>query len=276
MLKRQVTSVEEEEKRKRRLARNRESARECRKRKKAKQIALRQQIAHLEADNLQLRLKLQNESDPTNCDQECADITSRLSAMINDGVADAVIQQELAMYQQKYSDYGRDRRSAIEFHLSQLRKSLLPTQTTLAFIWIVNSSVELQEAASKQQVSQSRQHILELWLSLIDELKISMEQLQQFASLLSSDRRFLELNSASQSCDRMIDRLAYLVSNKNESLDQEMAEVQRILSATQIAKFILWIDRNPACMQMLEALWPHLGTNKSSRDVSDGEEETEG
>jgi hypothetical protein len=48
----------------------------------------------------------------------------------------------------------------------------------------------------------------------------------------------------------MIDRLAELVSNKNESLDQEMAEVQRILSPTQIAKFLLWIDKNPVVLQV--------------------------
>jgi uncharacterized protein (DUF3084 family) len=190
------------------------------------------------------------ESEAASADEDCALITTRLGKMIDDGVSDTLIQQELAMFQEKYSDYGRDRRSAIDFHLSQLRKSLLPTQTTLVFLWIVNSSVELQAAASKQQVTQSRQHVLELWLSLIDELKISMEQLQQFASLLSTDKRFTELENASQASDRMIDRLAELVSNKNESLDQEMAEVQRILSATQIAKFILWIDRNPACMQV--------------------------
>jgi hypothetical protein len=206
----------------------------------------------MEADNLQLRLKLQMESEVggANCDEDCAMITSRLGKMIDEGVSETLIQQELAMYQEKYSDYGRDRRSAIDFHLAQLRKSLLPTQTTLAFLWIVNSSVELQAAASKQQVNQSRQHILELWLSLIDELKISMEQLQQFASLLCSDKRFAELNSTSQSSDKMIDRLAELVSNKNESLDQEMAEVQRILSPTQIAKFLLWIDKNPVVLQV--------------------------
>ena len=26
----------------------------------------------------------------------------------------------------------------------------------------------------------------------------------------------------------------------------------------QIAKFIVWIDQNPACMHMLEMIWPHI------------------
>lgn len=51
--------VEMDEKRRRRLERNRESARECRKRKKDKLMQLKQSIARLETDNMQLRLKLQ-------------------------------------------------------------------------------------------------------------------------------------------------------------------------------------------------------------------------
>jgi hypothetical protein len=58
----------------------------------------------------------------------------------------------------------------------------------------------------------------------------------------------------------MLDRLVEIICNKNNSLDSEMANIQSILSARQIAKFILWIDQNPACMQLLEALWPHLAS----------------
>ena len=43
-----------------------------------------------------------------------------------------------------------------------------------------------------------------------------------------------------------------------------MNNIQSILSARQIAKFILWIDHNPVCMQMLEALWPHITLSSSS------------
>lgn len=53
----------------------------------------------------------------------------------------------------------------------------------------------------------------------------------------------------------MLQRLQELVNSKNETLDNEMKEVQSLLSARQVAKFILWIDQNPACMQLFEALW---------------------
>ena len=62
----------------------------------------------------------------------------------------------------------------------------------------------------------------------------------------------------------MLDKLVSLIYNKNDSLDSEMNNIQTVLSARQIAKFILWIDQNPVCMQMLEALWPHITLSSSS------------
>lgn len=58
--------------------------------------------------------------------------------------------------------------------------------------------------------------------------------------------------------EAMLQRLDELLSEKNKALDHEMSEIQHILSASQIAKFLVWINDNPAVMQMLEALWPHV------------------
>ena len=48
---------------------------------------------------------------------------------------------------------------------------------------------------------------------------------------------------------------------KIRALDIEMAEVSNILTPTQVAKFIIWIEQNPVCMEMLETLWPHIQQN---------------
>lgn len=238
-------SIEEDEKRKKRLARNRESARECRRRKKAKQISLKQQIAHLEADNLQLRLKLQMESEAVKYEDECSQITSRLKNMINEGASDASIQKELSELQERYSDYGRDRRSAIDFHIAQLRRCLQPTQTTQTIMWLMSNTAHLQESKGNGSSAEKA----DLWRDLVDTLKPTPDQLGQFISITNAEV-VPELKSAVDTADKMLSRLVELVSNKNDSLDQEMAEIQRILSARQIAKFILWIDQNPACMQV--------------------------
>jgi hypothetical protein len=109
--------------------------------------------------------------------------------------------------------------------------------------------------SSQQHLNQSH-HLkpleLNLWNSLSAALKLTSEQ----KHILSSGAKtsiLQGMESAHDGTIQMVTRLDELVSNKNESLDNEMSEIQGILSARQIAKFILWIDQNPACMQVISA-----------------------
>ena len=46
------------------------------------------------------------------------------------GASEAEIYTRIEEYKEKFADYGRDRRSAIEFHLRNIERLLMPTQTT--------------------------------------------------------------------------------------------------------------------------------------------------
>ena len=253
------------EKKRKRLERNRESARECRKRKKEKKAMLRQQLVQLEADNLQLRLKLQVGHDKLRDDNGHEHITTKLDAMIREGASEADIQQAVAELQERYSDYGRDRRSAIDFHVSQLRRCLQPTQTTRAILWLMSLAAQFHDPATGEIRYTEPNEVFNLWLDLLNEVKPSPQQKKLMVSYTapspSGNDPFADIKSVTQTCNSMLDRLADIIGNKNESLDMEMANIQTILSASQVAKFILWIDQNPACMQMLEALWPHISSH---------------
>ena len=87
--------IDLEEKKKRRLEKNRESARESRRRKKEKKIYLRQQLAQLEADNLQLRLKLQIGQESSNIEEKSKEITSRLDNLIREGAVELEIENTI-------------------------------------------------------------------------------------------------------------------------------------------------------------------------------------
>ena len=262
------------EKKRKRLERNRESARECRKRKKEKKNTLRQQLALLEADNLQLRLKLQIGHDSTDIDEKSNYISAKLETMMKEGASDLEIHKAIAEYQEKYSDYGRDRRSAIDFHVSQLRRCLQPTQTTRAILWLMSLARQFHERTNGDMKFTEPHELFNLWLNLLNEIKPTPAQKKLMVSYTSVSSHgtdpFADINSVSQTCNVMLDRLVEIICNKNNSLDTEMANIQAVLSARQIAKFILWIDNNPACMQMLEALWPHLtyGHQPTSRNNS--------
>lgn len=260
------------EKKKRRLERNRASARQCRKRKKEKKLQLRQQLAHLEADNLQLRLKLQVGHETQNDDQSNI-ITSKLNEMITEGGSEVEIEKKIQELKERFSDYGRDRRSAIDFHISQLRRCLQPTQTTRAILFLMSLAAKFADLTLGRMKPDPGNELMILWNDLLEFLKPDQAQRQvmiDFSTPTQSDEDpLVEIQRNTDNCNRMLERIVEIICNKNNSLDIEMANIQSILSPRQIAKFILWIDKNPACMQMLEALWPHIAsTPKSSLETS--------
>ena len=53
----------------------------------------------------------------------------------------------------------------------------------------------------------------------------------------------------------MLEELTALIASRNESLSTEVKSITTVLTPVQIAKFILWVERNPACMLMLDQLW---------------------
>jgi len=116
----------------RRLEKNRLSARECRRRKREATENMQRQIHLLEGENLRLRLQLQvgEEAEQTN-HQKQIDSTKVLDELVRSGNAsESEIYAKIEEYKEQFADYGRDRRSAMEFHLRNVERLLMPTQTT--------------------------------------------------------------------------------------------------------------------------------------------------
>lgn len=257
-----VEDIEAEQKKKRRLARNRESARECRKRKKEYGEGLRAQLIHLEAENLQLRLKLKIGVDPSKRSSDnLTQITSRLNMMLQQDCSDADIRKEIQELQEKYSDYGRDRKSSIDFHISQLRKCLLPTQTTRTLLWLMSCAPIFhdRDGVEKNVSGQSNPELNSLWKGILEELMPSDAQKKKLVDFSADENSpFPILQKKTEDSNSLLDRLDELVSTKHDTLDMVMNKLHGVLNAKQIARFILWIDQNPATMQMLEMIWPHI------------------
>jgi hypothetical protein len=120
------------EKKLRRLEKNRLSARECRRRKREATEHLQHEINQLEAENLQLRLQLQIGQEAESCDliEQTRVVTQDIQNLLASGASEADIFATLEEFKEKYADYGKSRRSGIEFHLRQIERLLKPTQTT--------------------------------------------------------------------------------------------------------------------------------------------------
>lgn len=120
--------------------------------------------------------------------------------------------------------------------------------------------VELDSEKVKQELGEDYETIKILHQSLMDQLQPTPEQVDDHVRMSDANEGglFDGLQKISEEADRKLNRLEELVSNNNLSLESEMRELHKIFNPKQIAKFVIWVDKNPACMQLLEALWPHL------------------
>ena len=240
-----MEEMEAEQKKKRRLERNRESARECRKRKKEYGEALRAQLIHLEAENLQLRLKLKIGVDPSKRDNDkAAQITARLNMMLQQECSDAEIKKEIEELQEKYADYGRDTKSSIAFHIAQLRKCLLPTQTTRTLLWLMTCAPIYHHAdgseKNESEVSEpENSQLTKLWRDLLSALKPTEEQKKKLIDFTADENSpFPVLQKKTEDSNVLIDRLDELVSAKHDTLDTVMSKLNGVLNARQVYRLL--------------------------------------
>lgn len=275
-----------DEKKRKRLEKNRESARECRKRKKDKIDTLRLQLTRLEAENIQLRLKLNSNNEFPDDGMGKAvtpaaskdEIPFQLESMLVSGSSDVDIRSTVQQLQERYADYGLNRRTTLSFHLAQLRRCLLPTQTTRCILWLMGCShfFHNSDGTDVEFVSESTpemQLTKQLFSSLMEETCPALDQRRTMWSFTADGvGPFPKLQALSQECTNILDRLEELIGSKNESLDTEMTMMQQMLDARQVAKFVVWIHRDPAgkaFVQMLDSIWPHLTSRSSRQEVSE-------
>jgi len=257
-------------KKQRRLEKNRESARECRKRKKERQEVLTREIQKLEFQNNQLRLQLKIGAESVKREQkEKKTVLIKLKEEIGRGASDAEINSLIHDYKEKFSDYGKDRISALDFHLKELERLALPGSTTRLCVWGMSHSNDsflqpvndsLARTSTEQdkqcldtvQESQAARHI---WNLICKLLELTPEQQSQ---VLDRKTSVLSLEEDLQQLEKMIGELRKVISNNSSALDSEMEELRRILSPTQTAKFMIWVKDNPGCMYMLNQLWSKI------------------
>lgn len=119
------------EKKIRRLEKNRLSARNCRRKKKEVTQTLQKEINILEGENLRLRLQLKIGAEAEQSSRQEQDrVTEILDALLKSGASDSEIYANIEEFKEKFADYGRDCRSAIDFHLRNVKRLLMPTTTT--------------------------------------------------------------------------------------------------------------------------------------------------
>lgn len=285
------------EKKRRRLEKNRLSARECRRRKKQSAENVQREIVVLESENLRLRLQLQiGEEAEDSLHKEQAKLTEDMDALLKSGASEAEIYATIEEFKEKFADYGRDRRSAIEFHLRNIERLLMPTKTTTFVMRAIQGGSQqtgdsevgndkpaaVESAASPVSTpsvasAESTEHVPE-----ISEPDPSLEPKELFQYLVN----YLEVNPAqaaalkdsrliAQEMDGCLEKaLAVLaelrtrLAQTGEDLETEFTNVRSILSPTQAAKFLVWVANNSACIHMLNELWDRVYPAQDGADTT--------
>lgn len=230
--------------RKLKLERNRESARECRRRKREHILGVEERCRQLERENMELRGQLKAGKEAIRQEEkEKNRVCEELEKMIQRGASEKELAEKIDNFKEQYSDYGHGRRSALSYHLHQIERLLLPTQVTKMCIWALRQDDSFWQ---DEEDETSLPVILAKELGLSEDQKKKIQQQRGSISLICENLK---------SALGLLAELKTEVTNKNSTLDLEMDKLQNILTPTQRAKFIVWVTNNQACMHLLNKLW---------------------
>lgn len=242
----QTSQKEDKVQDKSRIEKNRQAARASRKRKQDHYANLEARCEELENQNRTLRAQLFANEDSLKKEEEdkmqiCVDIED----MINRGASDVTLAATIHAFKEQYADYGRGRQHALDYHLHQVERLLLPTEVTKMCMWALQ-----QDDGFWSELQQDDESSL---LSILKkELGITTEQKQK---INTQRTKIDELRTELRKSLLVLKELRETVRKKNELLDTEMEILQKILTPTQTAKFIVWVTRNPMCLRILDHLW---------------------
>lgn len=262
---------------------------------------LQSEINELEVENLRLRLQLQigDEAEENRLQEQTKLITEDIDAMLKSNATDAEIHAALDEFKEKYADYGRDRRSAIEFHLRNVERLLMPTTTTSVVMHAIQGGHHVAEDSSTVSVDSPQDFIASikatasgpaspaqsspasadanddssknldpkaLFQYLVNHLGVSPAQA---AALKDSRYVAQELDQCLEKALGVLAELRNRLAQTGTDLDTEFGNVRNILTPTQAAKFLIWVANNNACMHMLNELWDRVYHGHAKVDEED-------
>jgi hypothetical protein len=155
-----------------RLEKNRQSARDCRRRKKERVKELEERVKRLERQNRELRVQLRIGRESAEADEaEKWRITNQIRELVKKNESDATIAQTIDMFKDRYADYGQERRSTIRYHIDQLEDLLQPTIVTKMGLWSLHQEDDFYK--DKNSIPSFGQSI---WNILCDHLEVTEMQ----------------------------------------------------------------------------------------------------
>lgn len=218
-------------------------------------------------------------------------VTEEIERLLQSGASESEIYATIEDFKEKFADYGRDRRSAIEFHFQNIERLLMPTQTTTVAMRALGSSAIAGSSITEDSTSgtvenpsitesKTQKPSTDLDTSRLQEAKKLFEYLvnylevnpAQAAALKDSRWVARDLDDSLAKSLNVVKELRARLHQAGEKLETEFDNVRAILTPTQAAKFLVWVANNRACIHMLNELWKRVYTDAASSDENNKEE----
>eukprot|EP01029_Cantina_marsupialis_P014559 TRINITY_DN31_c0_g2_i3.p1 TRINITY_DN31_c0_g2~~TRINITY_DN31_c0_g2_i3.p1 ORF type:complete len:625 (+),score=223.06 TRINITY_DN31_c0_g2_i3:586-2460(+) len=205
---------------------------------------MEEKVNNLEAENRKLRRLVETCAAAVEREkQEKETMRKKLMNYIENSVGDRVILGTIKEYQDRYSDYGEIRKQSLRYHLDQLERLIQPTQTTkmgLLSLFQEDSFYDPEDTTT-------------LWGMLCKELDITEAQHKK---MIGQRPCIADLTSDMEAIIRDMKQIRSKIYTHHSNMYNEFDKLRSLLTPKQVAKFILWVDHNRACVQMLKHLAP--------------------
>jgi len=210
--------------------------------------ALQDEVQKLREWNRQLELKLKQI--PENSEKEKVrkrEIDEIAGLVANETSSEQEIRKRLHQYKEVYSDFGRDRKQAITFHLEQLKSLLLPNQVSKMTIWSLQQDDDFYDEQRNKTTFGGG-----IWNLLCEELRLTEDQKRTLLSMRSEIRS--QRKNVGE-CLRILKELEHRINENIASMGKQMSRIMSGTTPSQQARFLLWIENNQSAVQVLNNIW---------------------
>mmetsp|Transcript_14844 Transcript_14844/g.25872 ORF Transcript_14844/g.25872 Transcript_14844/m.25872 type:complete len:617 (+) Transcript_14844:603-2453(+) len=256
------STEEEQERHRRRLERNRESARLSRRRKKENLELLENKVSRLTADLDELRRRHLEEANVALQERKLGLLRDLQTRMAQGSVGGDALRSQLLNIMRETGPCSNERMAMLEHHYKHLFNLILPPYTKF-LLWMMNQGEGFfQDSNQPGGVKQNpmdqdgapgrgrKADTRALWSLICAELSLSQEQQEklrvnyktQDKAQTRDERERLSL------CTMYLEKLRSNIATRTKAVETHTQTLFNILSPEQAVKYVNWIENNRAAL----------------------------
>eukprot|EP00743_Colponemidia_sp_Colp-15_P006090 GILK01006548.1.p1 GENE.GILK01006548.1~~GILK01006548.1.p1 ORF type:complete len:368 (-),score=83.23 GILK01006548.1:247-1350(-) len=221
------------EKRAKRLARNRESAKQSRKRKKMYVELLEDKVKNLSTEIQNLKKHQFTNEKLYESERK---FHGTLEDMLRNNTDEEAVGQVINQIQDALGSNGAERHAAIQYYFEQLQSLLVPGYSKF-LMWSLNQDDKFFQSDSTQP---------DVWSKIAKAVGVSPEQqtsLLEYRSIIKEEKQQLAV------CLQYLQKLTQNIIDRSLKVDENIQAMRRLFRPSQIARFLLWLHHNWSLVQ---------------------------